>query len=200
MVQKSTFGRVALTAATGLLATATAAGPAVATQAAPGDGPYKGKVIAKTGLNVRTGPSTHFPVVDTLPHGAVVHIACKLNGQWVDGNPRWYRLQDGRYVGGFSAARYIRNIGAIPPFCSEVGKYYGQVIARIGLNVRKRPTTNSPVVDTLPYGTVVQLKCKVNGQWVNGNPRWYKLNDGRFVDGFSAARYISNVGPAPEWC
>ncbi len=118
MVLHSRFHRFAAAAATGLLAVGTAAGTAAASDAAQMDrGPYKGLVIAKTGLNVRTGPSTHHRVVDVLPHGTVVKIRCKVNSQWIDGNPRWYKLADGRFAKGFSAARYIKNIGPAPHFC-----------------------------------------------------------------------------------
>jgi uncharacterized protein YgiM (DUF1202 family) len=120
MVLQSTFGKIALTAATGVLASAAAVGQASAAGAAvPTDGPYWGKVIARTGLNVRSGPSTRYRIVDTLPNGAVIGIRCKVNGQVIDGNPRWYKLNDGRYVGGFSAARYIKNLGPAPKFCHD---------------------------------------------------------------------------------
>ena len=203
MVPQSMFGKIALTAATGLIATGTAAGTAFAAQSAPGDGPYYGKVIAKTGLNVRSGPSTDYGVVDVLKYNKVVKIKCKVRDESVDGNPRWYKLYDGRYIGGFSAARYIVNLGPAPHWCkpsSHEGKYKGRVIAKTGLNVRKAPNTGSPVVDTLPYNAVVHIKCKVDSEPVGNNPRWYKLQDGTYVDGWSAARYISNIGPAPHRC
>jgi hypothetical protein len=44
----------------------------------------------------------------------------------------------------------------------------------------------------------VWIQCKVNSQVVDGNPRWYKLAKGMWA--WSAARYISNVGPAPRYC
>lgn len=120
MVLHGTFRRCAAATATGLLAVGAAAGTAYASGTAEMDrGPYKGRVIAKTGLNVRTGPSTHHRVVDVLPHGTVVKIRCKVNGQWIDGNPRWYKLADGRFAKGFSSARYIKNIGPAPHFCHK---------------------------------------------------------------------------------
>jgi uncharacterized protein YraI len=115
MALQSTFGKIALTAATGLLTAATAAGQASAAGAAmPTDGPYWGKVIARTGLNVRSGPSTHYRVVGSLHNGQVVGIKCKVNGQNIDGNPRWYKLY---YRTGWVAARYVENIGAAPSWC-----------------------------------------------------------------------------------
>ncbi|MGW7350092.1 SH3 domain-containing protein [Streptomyces sp. NPDC054784] len=76
--------------------------------------------------------------------------------------------------------------------------YWGKVIARTGLKVRSGPSQNYRVTGVLHYGQTVKIKCKVNGGWVNGNPRWYKLADGRWA--WASARYIENIGKAPEWC
>ncbi|MEV6318862.1 SH3 domain-containing protein [Streptomyces sp. NPDC051776] len=75
--------------------------------------------------------------------------------------------------------------------------YKGKVIAASGLNVRKQPWLSSPVVGFLPYGKIVSIECKVNGQTIDGNPRWYRING---YGGYAAARYIENIGPAPRWC
>ncbi|MEU6084675.1 SH3 domain-containing protein [Streptomyces sp. NPDC047108] len=75
--------------------------------------------------------------------------------------------------------------------------YKGRVIAATGLNVRKQPWQSSPVVGFLPYGKIVSIECKVNGQSIDGNPRWYKING---YGGYASARYIENIGPAPHWC
>lgn len=201
MLLQSKISKLAMAATTGAVAAAVAAGPAFA--AAPAaDGPFWGKVIAKTGLNIRSAPNTSSTIVGTLPFGAVVGIACKVPGEIVDGNPRWYRLNDGSYAEGFSAARYIENVGPAPDWCPSAseGPFWGKVIAKIGLNVRSAPNTSSAIVDRLPFGAVVGIKCKVNGETVDGNPRWYKLNDNSYVDGWSAARYIENIGAAPTFC
>ncbi|MFI2029145.1 SH3 domain-containing protein [Streptomyces buecherae] len=124
MFLQSTFSKLALAAATGALALATAATPALA--ATPTAAPeknasaearphYKGRVIAKSGLLIRSGPSQKHKVVGALPYGTVVNIVCKVNGQNIDGNPRWYLLSNGKWAWG--AARYIVNIGAAPHWC-----------------------------------------------------------------------------------
>ncbi|MFD4999399.1 SH3 domain-containing protein [Streptomyces buecherae] len=125
MFLQSTFSKLAVTAATGALALATAATPALAATptAAPeknasaeAEAPrYKGRVIAKSGLLIRSGPSQKHKVVGALPYGTVVNIVCKVNGQNIDGNPRWYLLSNGKWAWG--AARYIVNIGAAPHWC-----------------------------------------------------------------------------------
>ncbi|MFE6777869.1 SH3 domain-containing protein [Streptomyces sp. NPDC057702] len=126
MFLQSTFSKIALTAATGALAFATAATPALAAtptaaaehtsssvKAKPAH--YKGRVIAKSGLLIRSGPSQKHKVVGALPYGTIVNIVCKVNGQNIDGNPRWYLLDNGKWAWG--AARYIANIGRAPHWC-----------------------------------------------------------------------------------
>ncbi|MEU9749185.1 MULTISPECIES: SH3 domain-containing protein [Streptomyces] len=72
----------------------------------------------------------------------------------------------------------------------------GRVIAKPSLNVRKNPNTNRPPIGSIPYGTVIELRCKVNGEVVDGNPRWYLLKNGGWV----AARWVENINVAPGWC
>jgi SH3 domain-containing protein len=75
------------------------------------------------------------------------------------------------------------------------------VIARTGLNIRAMPTTNSAVTGgPIKYGTVIRISCKVVGQNIDGNKFWYKLADARFARGYVSARYVDNIGRAPEYC
>lgn len=76
--------------------------------------------------------------------------------------------------------------------------YYGRVIAKTGLLVRNAPNQGGKVVGNLAKGSVVSIECKVNGQWIDGNPRWYKLSNGTYA--WASARYIANIGAAPHWC
>jgi hypothetical protein len=79
--------------------------------------------------------------------------------------------------------------------------YQGQVIARTGLNIRARATTNSAVVGgPIRYGTVIRIRCKVVGQNVDGNRLWYRLADARYPNGYVSARYVDNIGRAPSYC
>ncbi|WAC98630.1 MULTISPECIES: SH3 domain-containing protein [Streptomyces] len=77
--------------------------------------------------------------------------------------------------------------------------YKGRVIAKTGLILRDAPTRGGAVVGTVPYGKVVDIRCKVESRdVVDGNPRWYLLTNGRWAWG--SARYIENIGEAPRWC
>lgn len=132
MHPKSMFHKLALGVATGALATLTMAGPAIAAPAGGETGSvttqadsvradgaqaqqlFRGRVIARTGLNVRANPNTSSRILRTLPFGRVINdIVCKVNSQVIDGNPRWYKLKSGGWV----AARYVQNIGPAPRFC-----------------------------------------------------------------------------------
>ena len=70
--------------------------------------------------------------------------------------------------------------------------------ARTGLLVRDAPTQAGRVIGTLPFGKIVSIRCKVNSQVIDGNPRWYLLEDGRWA--WASARFIENIGPAPRFC
>ncbi|MFG2196011.1 SH3 domain-containing protein [Streptomyces sp. NPDC048639] len=106
-----------------------------------------------------------------------------------------------------AAAGLLAVTAATPAYAASAGSsasspqvmsdYKGRVIAATGLNVRKQPWQSSPVVGFLPYGKVVSIECKVNGQSIDGNPRWYRING---YGGYASARYIENIGPAPHWC
>jgi hypothetical protein len=110
----SAFRKVCLTITGGALAAVTATGPALATSPAATSGPYLGKVISHA-LHVREAPTLNSRVIDTLPRGYVVKIACKTRADLVNGNREWYLLSDGRYA--WASARYIRNIGPAPEWC-----------------------------------------------------------------------------------
>ncbi|WP_330176609.1 SH3 domain-containing protein [Streptomyces sp. NBC_01498] len=75
--------------------------------------------------------------------------------------------------------------------------FKGRVIAQPSLNVRKDPNTSRPPVGSIPFGTVIELECKTNGEVVEGNRRWYKLPGERH---WVAARWVENIGAAPGEC
>lgn len=72
----------------------------------------------------------------------------------------------------------------------------GKVVSTVPLRIRASATTNSADLGSYAPGAVINLKCKVNGQTVDGNPRWYKLAD---RTGWVAARYVQNLAAVP-WC
>ena len=79
------------------------------------------------------------------------------------------------------------------------GAAKGVVVAKGGLVGHVRPSTHAPANYTFPNGSEVTLDCKVSGTVVDGNRRWYLVvaeGDANWV----SARYVENVGPAPEPC
>ncbi|MGR8008292.1 SH3 domain-containing protein [Streptomyces hypolithicus] len=77
--------------------------------------PFKGRVIARSGLLLRDRPTRSSKVIGKKPYGAKVNIFCKTRGDNVDGNNRWYLLSNGTWAWG--SAKYIENIGTSPRWC-----------------------------------------------------------------------------------
>ncbi|MFI1093595.1 hypothetical protein [Streptomyces sp. NPDC020917] len=72
-----------------------------------------GKVVSSVALRIRSRAATDSTAPGSYAPGAVVKLACKVHGQNVGGNDLWYNLYDRP---GWLAARYVRNLGAVP-FC-----------------------------------------------------------------------------------
>lgn len=114
----ATGTRLGILVAGGALAACTLTGPAVAADDTGANGhprTYKGRVIAKSGLLLRTSPHRGAKVIRSVPYGKVVNIYCKTTGDHVSGNNRWYLLTNGTWAWG--AAHYISNIGPAPRWC-----------------------------------------------------------------------------------
>ena len=62
----------------------------------------------KTDANVRAGPSTDAPRVGHLPAGNLVKVLVEGPGEDVQGSPVWYRIDGGRYAGGWVHSSLIR--------------------------------------------------------------------------------------------
>lgn len=95
------------------------------------------------------------------------------------------------------ARKEAREQGKTQPEASAQA-YKGRVIAKPYLLLRDKPTRSSRIVGSVDYGTVVSIFCKTTGDNVDGNNRWYLLSDGTWAWG--SARYIENIGAAPQWC
>jgi hypothetical protein len=151
-----------------------------------------GKIVAAGGLTVRHLPTTASTAKGRLANGATVSIVCKVRGSSVDGNTLWYLLPP--TLNEWVSARYVRNVGAAPSWCGTDERFVGRTTT--GVTKRVAPTTAAAASGGLARGVRVDIICKLAGQTVDGNNRWYYLTDGRWV----AARYVSNVGRVPGWC
>ncbi len=184
------FGKIAgtgvavLTAVTAVLVVNTTAASAV------GNG---GRITARSGLSVRQAPSVHAARVYVLPHGDVVPLGCWLLGTPVDGNRTWYSLPTDSPGVQWFAGRYVKLLGAKPPHCTG-DTATGRTIA--ALNVRTGPNAADARIRTLARHTTLNIICKQPAQHIAGNDRWYWTKG----HGWVSARYVSNVGRAPQWC
>lgn len=81
------------------------------------------------------------------------------------------------------------------PESKQIAK--GEVIARTGLVLRSAPTRGGTVVRIAPYGEIVKIYCRAEGQSVSGDRQWYLLVDGTWARG--SAQYIEAYG-TPRLC
>ncbi|WAL99198.1 SH3 domain-containing protein [Streptomyces sp. Je 1-369] len=90
--------------------------------------------------------------------------------------------------------QHVRDAGA-PVAAPAAAPVKGTVTSRIGVNVRQYPTSNSKIVGSYRYRQVIDLVCKkTNGQPVNGNRVWYKVNK---PNGWVTARFVKNHAEVP---
>lgn len=64
---------------------------------------------------VRAGPSTDAPTVGHLPSGNLVKVLVEGPGQDVQGNSTWYRVDGGRYAGGWVHSSLIKHAAEPSP-------------------------------------------------------------------------------------
>jgi hypothetical protein len=69
-------------------------------------------VRTRTGLNVRRGaPTTAAPIVRSAPENEMLeYVGWTSNGMSVNGNPHWYRDEDGNYFWAGATTRPIPGI------------------------------------------------------------------------------------------
>jgi len=137
-------------------------------------------------LNMRTGPSTGYPVVRVLPAGATVGVFGCNSAQ------TWCQLS---YAGssGWAAARYLRFQSAGPqpqPQPQPPAAPQGQVQARttVSLNMRTGPSTGYSVIRAIPAGATVNVnRCTNSYSWCEV---YYAGSTG-----WASARYLQSVTP-----
>lgn len=121
---KSKTSKLVMALTAGAMAVGVAAGPALASDSSNGaaykgqvtsaaTAYYKGRVITKAGVLVRSGPSQRYRVVGSYSYNSIIPIVCKVRGQNVNGNSLWYKTPKGNFV----SARYVANVGSIPRYC-----------------------------------------------------------------------------------
>lgn len=160
-----------------------------------GPSPYCGQVIANPDVNVRGAPSQL--AVKLYTESGTTWMDCKVPGPAIRNNAIWYHLSSE----GYASARYIKNGTKAPPWCGGEKYFTGKVISPATLAERTGPDTGNVQLRRLRHGQQVSIVCKVDGQLIQGNPRWYWIHhSGSGREGWSSARYIDNIGAAPPFC
>lgn len=143
--------------------------------------------VTSTGtLNVRSGPSSAYPIVGTLASNAPVSVICQARGQLVGTTSVWDRITTGGYV----SDRYVSTpssttFSASLPRCS----YPGQVTISTPVNTRSGPGTSYAVNGSLQGGALGYVSCQKAGTTVGTTSVWNQLVDGRWLSDY----YISNA-------
>lgn len=123
-----------------------------------------------TNLNVRSGRSTGHKVLATYPRGTKVRKLYLADGWWSIDVP----LSVDKRGFAFVSAAYLANIAPDQPKYRE-----GRVNVTKGLNIRKGPGTNYPIVTALKNGTQVTIYEEKSG--------WFRIGTGKWV----SAKFIN---------
>jgi uncharacterized protein YraI len=187
--------RIAAAAVT--LAAATAGSLAMTTTTASA-ADHSGQITASGGLTVRSAPSAHSAKVDRYKSGEKLGLGCWTYGTSVDGNRTWYSTPTDSPAGQWLSGRYVKLLGKKPPKCTGAAAK-GTVTA--DLSVRRGPNTADNRIGSLDKGSSFRIVCQQPGTSVNGNNRWYlTTSNASSAKGWVSARYVDNVGKAPQWC
>jgi hypothetical protein len=150
-------------------------------QAAPPTGGSSFLVQASDGLRLRSGPGLDAEMVAVLPDNAEFIAAAGERGEWAPG------YAEG--LSGWVSASYLTERPPLPKL--QVADWDPAVWQGATLeetNVRREPTTEAPILETLDYGAPVTVTAWVKGEEVHeGADMWAQIGEGRFV-------YSRNVG------
>lgn len=110
-------------------------------------------------LHIRSAPNSQSTLVNTFPRGTVLNFIAVVNGENVQGNPRWGHSAQGHYfwLGGTDHPNGV------------------EILCKVtvdALHIRSAPNSQSTLVNTFPRGTELNFFEVVNGENVGGNPRW----------------------------
>jgi uncharacterized protein YraI len=164
------------------------AGPPIAGGGAGGGGVPTG-VMATVNisvLNFRAAPSLAAPILAKLSQGASYPVTGRTaDGAWaqllVNGVTGWSLAQYLTFSGDFSTVPVVDLGAAAPPPPPPPSGVKGMVMGN--LRIREAPTTRSPKIGLMPWGTVVDILGK------NAGFSWYMVSYGG-ITGWSFAPWI----------
>lgn len=117
---------------------------------------YVGRVsTGDANLNVRSGPSTNYPVITTLKNGSTVTVL-KATGNW-------YEVKCASGTKGFVIARCIREsaagTGSSYPVTAKVSA------GGVPLKLRKSASTSSTILAEIRRGSDINILGRYNSEW-----------------------------------
>ena len=117
-----------------------------------------GQVTANGGLNVRKSPNTNSKILKVLNTGE------KVNIKWTE--PGWYYIEH-KGTEGYVSAKYVKKISSTSSSDGDVAYSATGTVStssKIGVNLRKGPSTSSAMIMGIPDGAKLTITAK-NGSW-----------------------------------
>jgi len=137
--------------------------------------------VSVSALNMRTGPSTGYGIIATLPYGTQGTVIGQSNG--------WYNIQTSRGTGWVLGTYFSVGGSSAPAPAPASGTGYVTVSS---LNMRSGPSTGYGIIASLPYGTQGNVLAQSNG--------WYRISTNRGT-GWVLSTYFrvggATAAPAP---
>ena len=134
-------------------------------------------------VNRRLDPNTsRAPIPEQLMPGEVGNFTGWIRGENVSGNDVWFRGISGNWFwsGGFTS-QSTDGLEDLNPKAQPTKPNQRQVAGTDAVRRRREATTSSQSVEPLiAANTVVNVIGWINGEAVNGNPVWFKAEDGFF--------------------
>ncbi|WP_353951882.1 glycoside hydrolase domain-containing protein [Knoellia sp. S7-12] len=143
------------------------------------------RVTSSGTLNVRSGPSSAYPIVGSLAANAAVSVICQARGQLVGTTSVWDRIS----TGGFVSDRYVSTPSSTT-FSATLSRcsYPGQVTIPTAVYTRSGPGTTYAPNGTVHSGALAYVACQKSGTLVGTTRVWNQLVDGRWLNDY----YVSN--------
>lgn len=146
--------------------------------------PYQ-RIPVSVGARYREQPNTSARIIEVFTPPEAVNFKGFVRGESVDGNDIWFV---GRFTGGYShSSGYTDSSTNGLPDLQPAEKPLTANQRKVGtdaMNIRssaKVDTVNNNVVRLIQPGEVITIKGFVVGQNVDGNNRWFVLEDGTFT-------------------
>ncbi|MFL4476387.1 SH3 domain-containing protein [Paeniglutamicibacter sp. MACA_103] len=138
------------------------------------------KVKTTANLNLRTGPSTAYRILLTIPQGTTVVVSAQAS-------TGWYKVS---YAGrtGWVSNRYVSIVGSTAPAPSSLP---ATVRTTANLNLRTGPSTEYRILLTIPAGTTVKVSARAS----NG---WYKVSYAGLTGWVSNSYVTTSTGTSTQ--